>query len=324
MARKRRQYLQDPNREYYHLISRTVRQEPYLQHQEKVEFMRLLFKFSRIYYIKIITFTVMDNHFHILVRMQEVKKVKLRDLKRRFHILHNEGKPRKEWKKFDPTKAEAYLERFTNVSWFMKDVKERFSKWYNARNGLGGSFWAERFKNPIIERGMGLVRCALYIELNSVRKGKCEKPEEYAYSGIYHLLRGTKYGKLLDRKLLRWLVRYYWGLRYSGMDTDMIHRYLDALASEQREGGVEPGIENEGEESGGEWVEYSSLLITNRFYSLSAYIGSKEYCLRKRGKWRWRDGRKRGQPSSSADMQSVGASTNGSPHAEDEWVIYFA
>lgn len=34
---------------------------------------------------------------------------------------------------------------------FMKDLKQRFSQWYNRRYGRGGTFWEERYRALLVE-----------------------------------------------------------------------------------------------------------------------------------------------------------------------------
>lgn len=41
--------------------------------------------------------------------------------------------------------------RFCDVSLFVKEVKERFSRWYNKRHGRRGTLWMDRFKSVLGE-----------------------------------------------------------------------------------------------------------------------------------------------------------------------------
>ena len=38
-----------------------------------------------------------------------------------------------------------------SVSFFMKEVKQRFSQWYNLRNDRRGTLWEERYKSVLVE-----------------------------------------------------------------------------------------------------------------------------------------------------------------------------
>ena len=43
------------------------------------------------------------------------------------------------------------LGRMGDVSVFMKEFKQRFSRWYNRRTERFGTLWAERFKSVLVE-----------------------------------------------------------------------------------------------------------------------------------------------------------------------------
>ena len=43
------------------------------------------------------------------------------------------------------------LERVGDVSVYMKELKQRFSRWFNRRHDRFGTLWAERFKSVIVE-----------------------------------------------------------------------------------------------------------------------------------------------------------------------------
>ena len=41
--------------------------------------------------------------------------------------------------------------RMGDVSVFMREVKTRFTFWYNEKHGMVGTFWAERFRSVVVE-----------------------------------------------------------------------------------------------------------------------------------------------------------------------------
>jgi len=50
-----------------------------------------------------------------------------------------------------------------------------------------GYFWGDRFKSVIVDKGVTLVNCLAYIDLNPLRAGSVKHPEEYRWSSIgYH------------------------------------------------------------------------------------------------------------------------------------------
>ncbi|MCC5842217.1 MAG: hypothetical protein JJT96_19025, partial [Opitutales bacterium] len=75
--------------------------------------------------------------------------------------------------------------RMGDVSVFMREVKTRFTLWYNGERGTVGTFWAERFRSVIVEADTAAQRMvAAYIDLNPVRAGLVEDAGAYAFSGF--------------------------------------------------------------------------------------------------------------------------------------------
>ena len=76
------------------------------------------------------------------------------------------------------------LARMSDVSEFIKALKQRFSVWYNRTHRRYGTIWAERFKSVLVEgEGNALQTMAAYIDLNPVRAGIVEDPKDYRFCG---------------------------------------------------------------------------------------------------------------------------------------------
>jgi putative transposase len=70
----------------------------------------------------------------------------------------------------------------------VREIKVNFARFYNKRHGRKGYFWGDRFKSVIVENGETLINCLAYIDLNPVRAGIIEKPEDYRWNSLgYHL-----------------------------------------------------------------------------------------------------------------------------------------
>ncbi|MDB4673515.1 transposase, partial [Verrucomicrobiales bacterium] len=87
---------------------------------------------------------------------------------------------------------ERYKARFCDLSVFVKEVKERFSRWFNKRHSRKGTLWADRFKSVVVESGACLRTMTAYIDLNPVRAGLVDKPEDYRWCGYAEALGGSK------------------------------------------------------------------------------------------------------------------------------------
>ena len=71
--------------------------------------------------------------------------------------------------------------RLFDLSKFMKEFKHKFSTWFNGTHGRRGTLWEERFKSVLLEEGEAVRTVAAYIDLNPVRAGLCENPEDYRW-----------------------------------------------------------------------------------------------------------------------------------------------
>ena len=84
-----------------------------------------------------------------------------------------------------------YKDRFCDLSLFVKELKERFSRWFNKKHARRGTLWMDRFRRVIIEAGECLRTVAAYIDLNPVRAGLVAAPEEYRWCGYAEALGGS-------------------------------------------------------------------------------------------------------------------------------------
>jgi hypothetical protein len=104
--------------------------------------------------------------------------------------------------------AEAFKAKFTSrmhdVSEFMKGVKQTFSRWFNRTHDRVGTLWESRFKSVVVEDGFALRVMAAYIDLNPVRAGMVEKPEDYRWSSYGEAMLPVAKGKVAEgRELAR-------------------------------------------------------------------------------------------------------------------------
>ena len=70
----------------------------------------------------------------------------------------------------------------SNISALMKRLAGRHARRINLRNSWSGSLWESRFKCSPIETDRYLLTCGRYIDLNPVRAGIVQSPEDYAWS----------------------------------------------------------------------------------------------------------------------------------------------
>tara|TARA_B110000483_G_scaffold1539_1_gene1769 strand:+ start:323 stop:1318 length:996 start_codon:yes stop_codon:yes gene_type:complete len=189
----------------YHCMSRTVNGERLLDDVAKEVLRKQLWQISDYCGLEIITYAIMSNHFHVLVRVPQKPAVTDAELVRRFRILY--PKPTKyQTARFDVIQSQLksngdaakewrnqQLAMVGNLSQFMKLVKQRFSVWYNRSHQRYGTLWAERFKSVLVEATSGVMRTmAAYIDLNPVRAGLVNDPKDYRFCGYAEAVAGHK------------------------------------------------------------------------------------------------------------------------------------
>lgn len=189
----------------YHCMTRTVNGEMLFEDRDKEMLRRMLWQVADFCGVEILTYCIMSNHFHVLVRVPVTESLSNRELMRRYKVLY--PKPTKyQAASADLMFAELerggddadmirakLLARMGDVSEFMKAIKQRFSVWYNRTHQRYGTLWAERFKSVLVE-GLGnpLQTMAAYIDLNPVRAGLVDDPKDYRFCGYAEAVVGEK------------------------------------------------------------------------------------------------------------------------------------
>jgi REP element-mobilizing transposase RayT len=185
----------------YHCISRIVGGQFLLGDQEKEKMRELIWKQARFCGLEVVSYCVMSNHFHVLVRAPASQNVSDSELIERAKIFYKKGsrylhvleETLKTQRKLPRDLRSGLLERMGDISVYMKELKQRFSKWYNKKEGRFGTLWSERFKSVLIEDLPSVVRMlAAYIDLNPVRAGLVEDPKDYRFCSYHEAVAGEK------------------------------------------------------------------------------------------------------------------------------------
>ncbi len=217
MAKKRKK-LPD-HLSYHHLMSRTVNGEVLFGEVEKEVFRKMIWKVAEFSGVRVITYAVMNNHFHLLVEVPEkAKEVSDEELVRRYRLLYPQPTPWQpmKWEVLEQhLKAnlgegrqlrEELLSRMHDVSEFMKTLKLRYSLWFNRTHERFGPLWSARFKSLLVEgESWALRMVAAYIDLNAVRAGLVTDPKDYRFCGYGEAVGGGQLAQkglaVLDRSL---------------------------------------------------------------------------------------------------------------------------
>jgi REP element-mobilizing transposase RayT len=158
---------------------------------EKDFMLDLIRRYSSLYLVEILGFCLMGNHFHILVRMFPEYKFTDEDIKKRYEAFYGDDRV------FADGWIPSLREKLSNLSEFVREIKVGFARYYNRRHNRRGYFWGDRFKSVIVENGETLINCLAYIDLNPLRAGLVNRPEDYRWNSLgYHIQTGNKDGFL--------------------------------------------------------------------------------------------------------------------------------
>ena len=175
----------------YHVMSRTALTGFPLEDVEKDFMLDLIRRYSALYLTEILGFCLMGNHFHILVKMFPEHKYTDEEIKKRYAAFYGDKRELYEGQ------IPSLREKFSNLSEFVREIKVGFTRYYNKRHNRRGYFWGGRFKSVIVENGETLINCLAYIDLNPIRAGLVERPEDYRWNSLgYHVQADNKDGFL--------------------------------------------------------------------------------------------------------------------------------
>ena len=268
----------------YHCVTRVVGGAMLLDKRAKEVLRKQLWRMAEFCGVEILTYCIMTNHFHVLVRVPRKQKLSDAELVQRFSLLYSKAKGRVETLEAILKKGgeeadrerERLWARMGDVSLFMKELKQRFSIWYNKTHQRFGTLWAERFKSVLIEDTAACLRTvAAYIDLNPVRAGLVEDPKDYRFCGYAEAVTGraaalTGLRKVLELKPRQSVLNPYRKILFL-MGSTTTREGQKAMDREA----VRKVVEEDGELSTAE-----VLRLRVRYFTDGMVLGSKEYVNR--------------------------------------------
>ena len=180
-------FLKEDEKAVYHVISRTALDGLPFKDVDKEYLLELIKKWSRIFFVDVLGFAIMGNHFHLVVRMYPESEVSDDEVRKRYMKLYDLKHPGPEFE------LKRFKKKLCSLSWYVKEIKQGFSRYFNKKYGRRGTLWGERFKSLIVEDGLTLVNLLAYVDLNPVRAGIVDRPEEYRWCSLgYHIQSGNR------------------------------------------------------------------------------------------------------------------------------------
>jgi len=253
----------------YHVMSRTALDGFPFGDAEKEYLVSLINRLRRVYFSEILGFCCMGNHFHLLTRMLPEADFTDKEIKKKYEICY--GKDRD----FAEGQIPFFRAKWSSLSEFVKEIKLGFSRYYNRRHNRRGFFWGDRFKSVIVENGQTLINCLAYIDLNPVRAGIVEKPEEYRWNSIgYHVQTNNKDGFL----------SFDFGLKeFNVLDADerlrLYRKFLYEKGASSKEKECQIAEKTIGKERSKDFKinPVDRFKYRTRYFSDSGIIGTKEF-----------------------------------------------
>jgi len=203
MRRKRLKFAEEA---CYHVINRVHDREFMFDAKCAGMFVELLRRVEVFTGVEVLTYCVMSNHFHLLIRVPRKRCVCDEELLVRYEQVAGPTTFRQFKERWDRLLKQSgpegpadlrrkLLARMYDLSMFMKELKQRFTQWYNwEEDRIGrGTFWTDRYRSVLVEGGWRtLATMAAYIDLNAVRAGMVSDPKNHPWCGYAAAVAGDK------------------------------------------------------------------------------------------------------------------------------------
>ena len=197
--RKTRQFLlgePDGRARFVHVVTRTTGQEILFEDGEKETFRKILFKQLKFSGLRALAWCFMGNHLHLLLEVPDKEKALEgwgeEDFISRLEVFKDEMSTRLTLGDVEMFRRNGHSggiteiagrvrDRLFSLPMFMKELKLRMTLAFNVTSGRIGTLWEGRYKCTLVHYGEALRTVAAYIDLNPVRAGLVERPEDYRW-----------------------------------------------------------------------------------------------------------------------------------------------
>ena len=187
-----------PSPAAYHITSRIKNDDFLLEDDEdKRDLLGIIRRTAEFAGIVVMSHSILDNHFHLLVHIPARQDVNDAELERRIRILWGDENAEDKfgrWKFWESHgKAElaekernAFRRRMFDITPFVKTIKELFMHSYHRRHETSGAVWgASRYKSAaVVSEFKTLATVSAYIDLNAVRARIARHPKNYKWCSL--------------------------------------------------------------------------------------------------------------------------------------------
>jgi len=205
VTRSRRQQISLDATPFYHVVSRCVRRaflcgqdnltgRSYEHRRQQIQ--DDLLRLSSIFFIDVLAFSIMSNHFHVLLHVDRDRGVSASGttIVERWHKLFSGTEISQKFIKGESLEVhekealdlqiDTWRSRLYNISWFMKVLNEGIARRANKEDDCTGHFWESRFKSQALLDEQAILSCMAYIDLNPVRAAMASTPEQSDHTSI--------------------------------------------------------------------------------------------------------------------------------------------
>ncbi|HEX7012383.1 MAG TPA: hypothetical protein VF161_06545 [Steroidobacteraceae bacterium] len=194
---------------YYHVIARCVRRASLWGFDEyagrdyshrKSWVLERLADLTAIFAVDVCAYAVMSNHYHLVVHVDRRRAGEWshEEVVRRWTQLYRAPPVIESWQSCQASDAErevaeaiieVWRRRLFDLSWFMKCLNEHLARRANLEDSCTGKFWEGRFKSQALLDEAGLLTAMVYVDLNPIRAGIAQTPEESEFTSIYERIK---------------------------------------------------------------------------------------------------------------------------------------
>lgn len=205
MRVKRTSLTSGDKAQVFHVVSRIVGRQLIFEDEEKEFFHFNMRKMESYSGLEILSYCLMGNHFHLLLHIPaKPGELSFEDVRKRMGHKYSKKKMAEFEALFVQMRKSGtmdYESEFYKKQWarmfdlpnFLKELKERFTKYYNKKEERSGTLWESRYSSSLVEaKPDSMMRLGAYIEHNPVRAGIVDTPEKYKWCSYAEAKAGGK------------------------------------------------------------------------------------------------------------------------------------
>jgi len=197
----------------YHISSRVVEKRFIFNERERAKFLKLAKDHAAFSGFQLVSWCLMSNHFHLLVRVpvQDVEAIPDSEILERMERILSPTRMNRIVGRLEGVADEeerrgilgSFRKRIGHLPSYVKAVKQEFSQWFNFVNQREGTLWEGRYHSTIIEdtggecpedspNGVGEIAriVASYIDMNPVRAKVESDPKDSGWSSYGAAIHG--------------------------------------------------------------------------------------------------------------------------------------